>query len=245
MDEDDELRGARARTHRAMVDAAAKLMKRGATPSVTEVSEAAGVSRATAYRYFPTQADLVDAVVGEAFGPLGDWQPTSDAVGERVSDMLGASLARVGSFESTFRSALKLSLEPEAGGGSSKSQRVGLVENALAPLRKAMPRAQFRRLAQAISLVSGVELMVVVKDLWGGSAAEARSTAQWMADTLVAAALKEAGPAAKSAARSAAKRPAAKAKAAPKAKKAAPKAKSAPKAKKAAPKAKAKAGRRR
>jgi AcrR family transcriptional regulator len=68
-----EPRGARARTLRLMLDTAISLMQEGATPSVTEVAEAAGVSRATAYRYFPSQADLVGAVVEEALGPILEW----------------------------------------------------------------------------------------------------------------------------------------------------------------------------
>ena len=42
------------------------LMERGVIPSVSEVAEAAGVSRATAYRYFPSQAAMSQAAVGEA-----------------------------------------------------------------------------------------------------------------------------------------------------------------------------------
>src|SRR5690606_1141187 len=56
---DDELleeRGARARTRKLMLETASSLMQEGVTPSVSDVAEAAGVSRATAYRYFPSQA---------------------------------------------------------------------------------------------------------------------------------------------------------------------------------------------
>jgi AcrR family transcriptional regulator len=56
-------RGPRARTRRLMLETATRLMQAGATPSVSEVAEAAEVSRATAYRYFPSQAALVHAVV--------------------------------------------------------------------------------------------------------------------------------------------------------------------------------------
>ena len=54
-----------------------RLMQAGATPSVSEVAEAAEVSRATAYRYFPSQAALVQAVVDEGLGPILTWQSTS------------------------------------------------------------------------------------------------------------------------------------------------------------------------
>src|SRR5690606_22736132 len=48
-------RGARARTRRLMLETATALMQQGVTPSVSDVAEAAAVSRATAYRYFPSQ----------------------------------------------------------------------------------------------------------------------------------------------------------------------------------------------
>ena len=46
-----------------MIEAATRLVHEGASPSVTEVADAAGVSRATAYRYFPTQESLLAEVI--------------------------------------------------------------------------------------------------------------------------------------------------------------------------------------
>ena len=47
---------AKARTQRKLLAAAMQLVRRGRTPSVAEVALTAGVSRATAYRYFPNPA---------------------------------------------------------------------------------------------------------------------------------------------------------------------------------------------
>src|SRR5918997_4358132 len=48
------------RTRAALVTAAAELLRRGAAPpTVAAAGEAAKVSRATAYRYFPTQEALL------------------------------------------------------------------------------------------------------------------------------------------------------------------------------------------
>ena len=73
-------RGPRARTKRLMLETATRLMQAGVTPSVSEVAEAAEVSRATAYRYFPSQAALVHAVVDEGLGPILTWQSASKDV---------------------------------------------------------------------------------------------------------------------------------------------------------------------
>jgi AcrR family transcriptional regulator len=46
-----------------MLDAAMRLMQDGLIPSVGDVAEAAQVSRASAYRYFATQASLIQAAL--------------------------------------------------------------------------------------------------------------------------------------------------------------------------------------
>ena len=48
-----------------MLDTASRLMQAGATPSVSDVAEAAGVSRATVYRHFRNRDDLVILVEGD------------------------------------------------------------------------------------------------------------------------------------------------------------------------------------
>ena len=49
----------KARTRAAIVEAAQQLDNLGSTPTVAEAAVEAGVSRATAYRYFPTQQALL------------------------------------------------------------------------------------------------------------------------------------------------------------------------------------------
>ena len=61
---DYELRGRvdqKRRTRGALVDAARALVARGETPTVEAAAEAASISRATAYRYFRSQAELLVA----------------------------------------------------------------------------------------------------------------------------------------------------------------------------------------
>ena len=199
---DDAERGPRARTRRLMLDTAIRLMQQGVTPSVSEAAEAAGVSRATAYRYFPSQAALVQAVVDEGLGPILDWRSSSKDAGERVADLIGTSLPRIEEFEATFKAALKLSLDQwaqrQAGTLGTEPQfkrghRVELLREAIAPLSGAIPPAVGERLAQALSLVFGVEVLIVLKDIWGLSLDEAQSVAGWAATALVDAAVREAG----------------------------------------------------
>lgn len=170
-------------------------MQQGATPSVSEVAEAAEVSRATAYRYFPSQAALVHAVVDAALGPILDWSSRSPDAAARVENLFRTSLPRIGEFEATFRAALKLSLEQWASGKAdveggeprfTRGHRVDLLRDALAPLREQLPREKVDRLAQALSLFFGVETLVVLKDIWGLEEEQAQAVARWAAGILVA-----------------------------------------------------------
>jgi AcrR family transcriptional regulator len=194
---EDAERGPRARTGRLMLDTAIRLMQGGATPSVSEVAEAAGVSRATAYRYFPSQASLVQAVVDEALGPILTWQSPSRDAGRRVGELIDTALPRIDAFEATFKAALKLSLEQwsrrQAGTLGeeprlARGHRRELLAQAIEPLDGRLTASEFERLAQALSLVFGVEALVVLKDIWGLDAEATRQVVRWAAAALVRAA---------------------------------------------------------
>lgn len=184
-----------------MLDTAITLMQSGVTPSVSSVAEAAGVSRATAYRYFPSEAVLIHSVVDEALGPILDWRSDEPNVQDRVAGLLATSMPRVEEFEATFKAALRLTLEQwakrQAGTLGSEPQftrghRVDLLVDATAPLASKLSRSQHLRLAQALSLIFGLEVLIVLKDIWGLSSHEAADVAQWAASALVQAAEAEA-----------------------------------------------------
>jgi len=183
-----------------MLETAIGLMQRGQTPSVSAVAEAAEVSRATAYRYFPSQSALVHAVVDEALGPILGWESADGDPEARVNNLIEASMPRISEFEATFKAALKLSLEQwaerQAGTLGSdppfkRGHRVDLLQQAIAPLRATLPEPQFKRLAQALSLTYGLEVLIVLKDIWGLAFEETREVALWAANALVRAAISE------------------------------------------------------
>ncbi|RRH89417.1 TetR/AcrR family transcriptional regulator [Mesorhizobium tamadayense] len=193
-------KGPRARTMRLMLETATRLMQSGATPSVSEVAEAAEVSRATAYRYFPSQAALVQAVVDEGLGPILTWKSTSADPERRVAELFASAMPRIEAFEATFKAALKLSLDQwarrQAGTlgtepALTRGHRVDLLKDAIAPLKGQLKPRQFRRLAQALSMMFGVEVLIVLKDIWGLDSRDMMSVAEWAAGALVRAAMAE------------------------------------------------------
>ena len=193
-------RGPRARTRKLMVKTASRLMQAGLTPSVSEVAEAAEVSRATAYRYFPSEVALVHAVVDEALGPILDWKGKSQDAEERVRDLFETSLPRIAEFEATFKAALRLSLDQwaRAQGGTlgeeprfTRGHRMELLGDALAPLRGTLTEESFDRLSQALSLIFGIEVYTVLKDIWRLSSSQSSEVAKWAACALVRSAIAE------------------------------------------------------
>jgi AcrR family transcriptional regulator len=186
------LRGAAARTHALMVATATEMMRRGLSPSVSEVAESAGVSRSTAYRYFPTLADMLGAVVAEALGPILDWDGGAAAEEERIASLYHTAFPRLFEHEATFRAALRQSLDPGAENATlGRGHRRELLTRATEGL--GLPPEQAKRLVQGLSLTFGVEAMIVLKDIWGLGDGEAEGVALWAAGAMLAAARNEAG----------------------------------------------------
>lgn len=193
--------GPRARTRRLLLDTAMALMQAGRIPSVTDVAEAAAVSRATAYRYFPTQAALVQAAVGEALGPILAWASDEPDAEARVEELLAFAYPRIDEYEATLRAALLMAMEQwsrrRAGtlGDEApivRGNRRELLGSAIAPLKGKVGKVEFDRLRQALSLLFGTEAFVVLKDIWGLDGERARAVALWSAHALVRATVAEA-----------------------------------------------------
>lgn len=193
-------KGPRARTYRLLLAEAMTLVSKGRIPSVAEVAQSAGVSRATAYRYFPSRSKLVTAVVGESLGPVRSYVPKARDGLLRVQELFDKTFPRFKEFEPHLRAALQLALEHQS------LERVGLLEEepfrrghrreilsrAAMPLKKQLGARRFERLLMAISVVYGIETYVILKDIWGCDDREVKAVAGWMLDALVDAAVRQA-----------------------------------------------------
>jgi AcrR family transcriptional regulator len=189
----------RRRTRAAMIDAATRLVREGASPSVTEVADAAGVSRATAYRYFPTQESLLaEVIVPDLEAALAD-----EVLPEDLEDRFGSAFATIWSsnitHEAAYRTILRRglerppgeSIEHEEAGSIRAGRRVRWLRNALAPARERMDEPSFERLVAAMCLCVGIESLVVLRDVCGLEAAEAEEVARWASFALLRGSLDE------------------------------------------------------
>jgi AcrR family transcriptional regulator len=184
----------KARTRAALVDAARVLLAGGRTPTVEEAAEAAGVSRATAYRYFPNQRALLVAAHPEieATSLLVEDAPADPQ--ERLDRTIAELIRLTVDTEPELRTMLRLSLEP--GGGEElllrQGRAIGWIEDALAPLQGRLRPSALRRLVLAIRSACGIEALVWLTDVAGLSRQQASKLMRWSALALLRAALAEA-----------------------------------------------------
>jgi hypothetical protein len=119
---------------------------------------------------------------------------------DRVAELLDFAFPRMLTYEATHRAALSQALDQwarrQAGtlGGEARivrGNRKALLRNALAPLGKQVDAQTFDKLAQSLSLIFGIEAIIVLKDIWGSDDDGVREVADWAARALVAAAVAE------------------------------------------------------
>ena len=197
-------RGVKAATFRLLIDTAMEIIReRGHIPSVAEVAVKSKVSRATAYRYFPTRASLVTAVIEYSLAPIR--RPSSDEpdARRRVHDVFAQTFPRFREFEPQFRAAAQLALEQWALERAGlleeepyrRGHRVHILQHALEPLARELSTATRDRLHKALSVIYGIESYIVLKDIWRVSEREVLQIAQWIADALIDKAIRDDAPA--------------------------------------------------
>ena len=194
--------GHRGRVFRRVLDEAVALVRRGRIPSVAEVAVAAKISRATAYRYFPSRSKLVSAVIAEALAPVRRAVPQQGEPKQRLHELLNRTYSRFSEYEPHMRAALQLALEHKSLEDAGlleeepfrRGQRQEILKVALAPLRVQLPAKSWNRLLNALAVVYGIEPMIVLKDICGASDRETEAVVRWMMDALMDAALRERTP---------------------------------------------------
>lgn len=167
-------------------------MGAGHDPTITGAAELAGISRATAYRYFPTQEMLLaEIALFEVGGPLFPAEPESTSTPEAVAHLV----RRIGmwTYENAepLRMLLRLSLDP-ATGVRRPGHRLEWIGDTLSPLRKNVDPNTYAKLANALTLLMGIDPVVVLSDIAGISREEALDTLEWCGRTLVEGALRDA-----------------------------------------------------
>lgn len=195
----------RGRTRAALLSAAARLIAAGQTPSTTEVADVAGISRRTAYRYFPTQEQLLIEASLEQLRPEVEAAiaaveaiPEARIGGANDDRDVRWALARL---DATVRVMHRLTLEHErllrtiwrltadgavlSGVRPRGSRRIDWLTAAVEPLRDRLGPERFARLVSALTTTVGFDSLFVLMDLRGLSSDEAGRVTSWMAEAMV------------------------------------------------------------
>src|SRR5436190_4479453 len=133
-------RGQKSRTRDALVDAARRVLADGETVSVEKVARSAGISRTTAYRYFPSPESLVVAAHPEVElnSLLGDDAPVD--VRERLDLVLTEHFRIIREGEPQLRASLATSLAGSGLRPLRQGRAIGWIADALDPLAASQPR---------------------------------------------------------------------------------------------------------
>jgi AcrR family transcriptional regulator len=185
------------RTRRALIEAANQLLDRGRTPSIDEVAEAAMVSRATAYRHFKS----VDEIIADAFFEHRMAEADAEIAGwpTGLVDRLLATEAVVNEALLGDEVALHviarmfmdrwLHSDPDEDPRAEPSRprrRLPFIDAAIDPAAEHLSPPTRRRLRNAAALVIGMEAVLSLRDVCELDREEARETARWAIEALVA-----------------------------------------------------------
>lgn len=189
--------GQKLRTRAALLRAARDLVDRGQTPTVADVADAATVSRATAYRYFTSQEELLAEVPLDEAAPtvaslFSEDAPTDPE--DRVALVQNALYDLSRDHETEFRLFLRTSVTRglrETNGTRNPfrgARRIALIAEALAPLSGELRPEEIERLKMALAMLVGTEPMIVLRDVLLLEHDEARAIGEWAVRQMVRAA---------------------------------------------------------
>ncbi|WP_313605049.1 TetR/AcrR family transcriptional regulator [Rhizobium sp.] len=181
------------RTRTELLKTARKMIEEGVPFSVADVADASGISRATAYRYFSKPDDILreaalDAVAEQVH--LSEDVSKNGTVEQRLDEMVGRIFRMVAENESVFRAFLA------AAATNDKIPRTGRrlpwLSEALQPIEKKLPKPAYENLLAGLSLLTGIEAIIVLRDICAMDIDRGEKVVRWSAQAMLAKALAEA-----------------------------------------------------
>ncbi|TKA09711.1 TetR/AcrR family transcriptional regulator [Actinacidiphila oryziradicis] len=184
------------RTHDAIVRAATELIRAGSEVTMPEVAKAALVSEATAYRYFPDLASLLqEAMAGQLFAPAEALESVADSRDpvERVAAAAEYLLRHVLTYQAVVRAMIAATITRPPEATARPGLRFGLIDEALAPVADAFEAAgpaALPQLKRDLAIVVSAEALFCLTDLCRLDPEDAIASAVHTAGVLTQAALR-------------------------------------------------------
>ncbi len=176
----------RGRTRAALLAEARALLAKGAPVTVHAAAEAAGVSRATAYRYFSDPRVLAaEAGIDAETTPYEDITAGTDtprAAARAVAlYFFDHALAHEAGFRQFLARSLDASLAETDPPPRRAARRVEMLDRALCDL----PPERRAPLVRALAAATGAETMIALRDVVRAGPSEARATVADTVDALL------------------------------------------------------------
>ena len=187
------------RTRDTLLKSARELLAGGHSPTLLEIADHAAVSRATAYRYYANSEVLLQEAVldgiAQQIGALQLDAGIREADLElRVEGVVSVILDMVLANEALFRTYLKGAVAGEAR-RTRGARRIRWLHDAYGSDKTRFTPKLAERMTQALALLTGIETVVVAKDVCGLDDAGTRAMVIWTARAILAAAIRESRPA--------------------------------------------------
>jgi AcrR family transcriptional regulator len=174
----------KAQTRAKILEAAKALMKRKQAITLDDVAEKANISRATIYRYYSS----IDTLIAEV--SLDVQHKSPEEIAEEVKNMsFEERLFFIQQYynelaqknETAFRRYLSVVLSESV---SSKkklrgARRLKSLSKALEPYKKDMDKESYTKLLYAATLLTGIESLIVCKDVCDLNNKETNNVLQW------------------------------------------------------------------
>lgn len=185
------------RTYQALLDAALGLSDAGQQPTLRDIAKKAMVSRATAYRYFPS----VDALIHEAYFGRGAVPfdtfiaPGTDpveAAGRAAEVMNRLLLGNEPGVHIVERAFMQIWLDNAPDDRPSRmARRMHYINPIVDSLSDRLDEASRVRLRTALAMTMGTEAVLAMRDVAGASREQAIAAGIWAAQSLIRQALAE------------------------------------------------------
>jgi AcrR family transcriptional regulator len=159
------------KTREALVLKANELLRKGNLTSIEQAAREAGISKATAYRYFTK----LDALKREASLQLKAEKPEdlfkdlpTDNIKLRIDRLIDYHFRLFIENEDEFRLFLSSVIGESLTDSDTQlrgGRRIALITEALAPLSNNLSKSEFDHMVYALSLVFGIESITILRDL--------------------------------------------------------------------------------
>ncbi len=179
------------KTREKLIAVANDMLLKGTTLSIEQVAKEAGISKATAYRYFSGTEGLKReaSLQLKAQGSEDLFAGISETdIQARLDRLIDYHFSLFTQNENEFRLFLSSVIFDSVTNKNSYSRggrRIPLIREALKPIKKTTDARTFRQMVHALSVFFGIESITVLKDLCGLSNEEVLASWRWSVHRIV------------------------------------------------------------